>query len=74
MSWFVDFMESGAGRLLRMVVGVALMDVGIAFVGGFWGGALVAVGVVFFAVGALGICLLAPLFGYTLTGKHTPTA
>jgi hypothetical protein len=74
MDGFVGFMESGAGRLLRMVVGVGLMDVGIAFVGGFWGAVLVAVGVVFFLVGAFGICLLAPLFGYTLTGKHTPSA
>ena len=74
MGGFVNFMESGAGRLLRMVVGVGLIDVGITVVGGLWGVVLVALGAVFFLVGALGICLLAPLFGYTLTGKRIPTA
>jgi DUF2892 family protein len=74
MDGFVGFMQSAAGRLLRMVVGVVLIGVGIATVGGFWGAVLVAVGAVFFLVGALGICLVAPLFGFTLTGKRTPAA
>jgi hypothetical protein len=74
MDGFVGFMQSAGGRLLRMVVGIALIGVGIATVGGFWGAVLVAIGVIFFLVGALGICLVAPLFGYTLTGKRTPAA
>jgi hypothetical protein len=74
MDGFVGFMQSAAGRLLRMIVGIALIGVGIAWVGGVWGAVVVALGAVFFLVGALGICLLAPFFGYTLTGKHIPTA
>jgi uncharacterized membrane protein YiaA len=73
MGGFVGFMQSAAGRLLRMVVGIALIGVGITTVG-FWGAVLVAIGTIFFLVGALGICLVAPLFGYTLTGKRAPVA
>lgn len=74
MDGFVGFMQSAAGRLLRMVVGAVLIGVGIATVGGFWGAVLVALGAIFFLVGALGICLVAPFFGFTLTGKRIPTA
>ena len=74
MDGFVGFMQSAVGRLLRMVVGIVLIGLGIVTVGGVWGAVLVALGVVFFLVGALGICLLAPFFGYTLTGKRIPTA
>jgi hypothetical protein len=72
MGGFVGFMESAFGRLLRIVAGIALIAVGLLVVPGtwgyVWGYVLAAVGVVFFFVGALGVCLLAPLFGYTLQG------
>jgi hypothetical protein len=56
----VVWMNGRAGRLLRIVVGLLLVAAGVA-VGGGGGVALGVVGLVVFAVGALGVCLLAPL-------------
>jgi hypothetical protein len=68
MGGFVGFMESGAGRFLRMVAGFALILVGLFVVQGAWGLVLAAVGLVPLFSGLGGICLFAPLFGYTLQG------
>jgi hypothetical protein len=62
------FFASGLGRGLRIVAGLVLAVVGIA-AGGWWL-LLAALGVVFVAVGALNICLLAPLFGGPLVGRR----
>lgn len=56
---FVEFMESGAGRLIRVVAGVVLIVLGLVL-GGWWL-VLSVVGLVPLAAGALGFCLLAPL-------------
>ncbi len=66
---FVTFMQSAFGRLLRIVVGVALVVVGAVVVGGAWGTVIAIVGLVPLFAGLVGICLFAPFFGYTLTGK-----
>lgn len=55
---FVNFMQSPVGRAARVIVGVVLIASGVAL-GGF-GWALVVVGLVPFAAGALGVCLVAP--------------
>jgi len=68
MGGFVGFMESGAGRLLRIVAGSALIVVGLLVVQGAWGLVLAAVGLVPLVAGIAGICLFAPIFGYTLQG------
>jgi Protein of unknown function (DUF2892) len=69
VSSFVPFMQSAAGRLLRIVAGAALIAIGIWLVGGTWGIILAVIGAVPLIAGLTGICLFAPLFGYTLTGE-----
>ena len=57
---FVKFMSSNTGRLLRVVVGVALVVLGFSLGGSglIW----IAVGLVPIAAGVGNFCLLAPLF------------
>jgi hypothetical protein len=64
---FAKFMSSTSGRLLRGIAGFILLAIGIA-VGGAWL-ILSAVGLVFIAVGAFDVCLLAPLFKQPMSGK-----
>ncbi|WP_084126475.1 YgaP-like transmembrane domain [Demequina sp. NBRC 110054] len=68
----VTFMSSTAGRWTRAIVGVALIGTGAILGGAGW--ALAAVGVVFVAVGAGDVCLLAPLFGKPLKGREVRAA
>jgi hypothetical protein len=60
---FARFMSSLAGRLLRIVAGIALIVVGLAVVHGTGGIILAIVGLVVFAAGAFNFCIFAPLFG-----------
>ena len=69
MGAFVHFMQSHTGRLVRIVAGGALMIAGIWLVGGVWGVVLAAIGAVPVVAGAVGICLIAPLFGYELSSE-----
>jgi membrane-bound ClpP family serine protease len=67
---FVGFMSSTAGRALRIVVGVILVV--LALFGPNWSTALEVIlmllGILFIVVGALNLCLLAPLFGKPIKG------
>ncbi len=56
----VRFMETGAGRLLRIAAGLVLVGVGAWLGGAFW--VLAAVGVLPIVTGALDVCLLAAVF------------
>ncbi|HEY7094925.1 MAG TPA: DUF2892 domain-containing protein [Ktedonobacterales bacterium] len=69
MTGFVGFMQSWIGRLLRVVAGLALIAVGLFVMQGAWGYVVAAIGLVPLFAGVVGICLLAPLFGYTLAGE-----
>ena len=60
---FARFMSSLAGRLLRIVAGIALSVVGLVVVHGTVGIILAIVGVVVFAAGLFNFCIFAPLFG-----------
>jgi hypothetical protein len=60
---FARFMSSLAGRLLRIVAGIALIVVGLAVVHGTGGIILAIVGLVVLAAGLLNFCIFAPLFG-----------
>jgi hypothetical protein len=65
MNPFVKFMMDPAGRVLRIVLGLALI------VWGFWGGAGTLVGIIGFVpllAGIVNFCLVAPFFGVTLMG------
>lgn len=74
MNGFLKFMQSTAGRLARMLVGIVLIVVGIMMVGGGAGAILAVVGAVPLLAGVLGVCLFAPLFGYTLHGEPRVSA
>ncbi|MGB9592832.1 MAG: YgaP-like transmembrane domain [Anaerolineae bacterium] len=67
---FVGFMSSTTGRALRVVVGIIL--VALALFGPNWSTALEVIllllGILFIVVGALNLCLLAPLFGKPIKG------
>jgi hypothetical protein len=62
----LTFLSSTAGRWTRAVVGAILVASGVAL--GGWAWALSVVGLVFVLVGALDVCLLAPLAGRPLRG------
>ncbi|HEX5156814.1 MAG TPA: DUF2892 domain-containing protein [Ktedonobacterales bacterium] len=71
---FVSFMASPAGRIARILAGLALIGGGIALI---WSSANTALGVVLAVVGlaplvagAFDFCLLAPLFGAPLFGTE----
>ena len=65
---FVNFMNSAAGRGLRIVAGLALIVIGLASVGGTGGVILAVVGLVPLFAGIANVCLFAPLFGRDLHG------
>jgi len=66
---FVKFMASTAGRILRVVAGLALVYVGYFVIKGVGGDVLAVVGLAPIAAGVFDFCLLAPLFGAPLSGK-----
>ncbi|MFA5550727.1 MAG: YgaP-like transmembrane domain [Trueperaceae bacterium] len=63
----LGFLSSTTGRWARVLVGALLVVIGA--VAGGWATLLAVVGAVFVLVGALDVCLLAPLFGKPLSGK-----
>jgi len=70
----VTFLVSPAGRLTRIVAGVALIAGGLLAVGGVPGMILAAVGLVPLIAGLVDICIFAPLLGYFLSGPRTRDA
>ena len=72
MGAFVQFMQSVSGRVLRIVVGIALIAVGLFLIQGAWGFVVAIIGLVPLIAGLLGFCLIAPLFGFTLKGERSP--
>ncbi len=70
MGSFVSFMQSLVGRLLRIVVGIALIALGFLVIPNVWGIVVAVIGLVPLIAGLAGICLVAPLFGYTFTGQR----
>lgn len=65
---FSQFMANTAGRILRIVAGVALIVAGLVLQSTI-GYVLVVVGLVPLAAGVFDFCVLAPLFGMPFTGK-----
>ena len=65
---FVKFMSSPAGRIARIVAGLALIVIGIVIGGAGW--VLAIVGLLPLAAGALNICVFAPLFKQPLKGSE----
>jgi hypothetical protein len=70
MKSFVKFMVSNAGRGLRIVAGLILIAIGIfLFATPNW--VLIVIGIIPLSAGLFDFCLLAPLFGYFLSGQKT---
>lgn len=67
---FAKFMSGTSGRLLRAVVGVALILAGFLWIGGTVGVIVGLVGFVPLAAGVFNFCLLAPLFGAYFSGRR----
>jgi len=61
------FMSSTAGRLIRIIAGVALIAIGASMGGAGW--ILAAVGVVPIAAGVFNVCLIAPILRAPFSGS-----
>lgn len=69
MDRVIVFLQSGAGRILRIILGIALIIAGF-LVQGASGLIIGLIGAVPLIAGIAGVCLFAPLFGYTLHGHR----
>jgi len=67
---FARFMSSTAGRLARILAGIALILVGLLVLQGTAGVILAAAGLVPLTAGLFNFCLFAPLFGGPFLGKE----
>jgi hypothetical protein len=67
-SGFAQFINSSTGRVLRVVVGLALIVYGWTRHTETTGIVLMVVGLVPLGAGAFDLCLLAPLFGLSMSG------
>ena len=72
-NWFAasrlgQLLASTAGRIARIVAGIALIAGGLFVVGGPAGIALAAVGLVPLLAGAFDVCLFSALFGGPFSG------
>lgn len=68
MNPFVKFMASPAGRITRIVAGIALIAWGLMGLSGVSGIVVALIGAVMLAAGLFDFCLFAPLFGAPLSG------
>jgi hypothetical protein len=69
---FEHFMSSFEGRLLRIVMGIALIVIGLAIVHGTGGVILAIIGLIPLVAGLGNFFILAPLFGGRLSPKAVP--
>jgi hypothetical protein len=68
MNAFFSFIASPAGRVTRIVAGLALILIGLLALGGIWGWILAIVGLVPLLAGLFDRCVFAPLFGLPFVG------
>ena len=69
MNPFVSFMASAAGRITRVVVGIALIIWGLLGLGDTTGIIVAVVGALPLVAGLFDFCIFAPLFGAPLSGS-----
>jgi hypothetical protein len=62
MKGLIDFMQGTLGRVVRVILGLALIYIGLAVVGGTAGIVLAVIGLVPIAMGVWGPCLLGFVF------------
>ncbi len=70
MKGFFDFVAGPAGRLIRIVAGLALIIIGLWLVGGAGGWILAIVGLAPLLAGVFDFCIFAPLFGLPFVGPR----
>ena len=68
MNGFFGILASPAGRVARIIAGLALILIGLLAVGGIWGWILAIVGLVPLLAGLFDRCVFAPLFGLPFDG------
>ena len=72
MSSLIEFLESVGGRTVRAILGIILLALGILMMQSpaivVWGIIVGLIGIIVLVAGLFGFLLLAPLFGYTVTG------
>jgi hypothetical protein len=68
MNPFVSFMASPAGRIVRILAGIALVAWGLMGLGGATGIVVAIVGLIPLVAGLFDFCVFAPLFGAPLSG------
>lgn len=68
MNPFCTFMASSAGRISRVVAGIALVAVGLLVLKDTVGVVVAVVGLVPLAAGLFDFCVFAPLFGCPMSG------
>lgn len=68
MNPFIAFMASPAGRIVRILAGIALIVWGLVGLGGTTGIIVAIIGAVPLVAGLFDFCLFAPLFGAPLSG------
>lgn len=70
MKGFFGFMASPAGRITRVVAGVALILVGLLVIGEVAGYVVAAIGLVPLLAGAFDVCVFSRLFGGPFKGEE----
>lgn len=67
---FAQFLAGTAGRLTRIVAGIALVWIGIAIDDSTWSVVLYVVGAVPILAGIFDVCLVTALFGGPFSGRR----
>jgi hypothetical protein len=70
MNTLFGFLASPAGRVTRIIAGLALILIGLLALGGTWGWILAIVGLVPLLAGLFDRCVFAPLFGLPFVGER----
>lgn len=68
---FVKFMTSSAGRVARIILGIAVIALGQLVVQGTIGTVMSVVGLIPIAGGLLDFCLIGKALGYPFKGSET---
>ena len=67
---FARFMSQPVGRALRIALGIAMIVVGLAVVGGVTGAVIAVLGIVPMLAGTFNVCLVGPLVGGYFSGER----
>lgn len=68
MNPLIKFLASGAGRMVRIVAGIALIAIGLLSIQGTGGIVVAVIGVLPLLAGLFDFCVFAPLCGLPLSG------